>query len=139
MGDLLDKTEIVAGEAANHPLAGLVDPFPINGEDKPFGFQSVVELLQQQLREESSKDWALKCIPRPYVPFKAPKTDGETGAATETNKHALPALTIPMPVDIFKKPLAPETFFTMFAEQDIAVSCPSQIEVFANVARPSQP
>ena len=101
----------------------MVDPFPINGEEKPFGFQSIVELLQQQLREEASQGWALKCIARPYVAFKALKAeDREDGAAKESTKHALPALTIPLPVDIFKKPLVPETFFTMFAEQDIHVS-----------------
>jgi nuclear cap-binding protein subunit 1 len=122
LGDLLDKTEIVAGEAANHPLAALVDPYPINGEDKPFGYQSVVELLQKQLREEASHDWPLKCIARAYVPIKEVKSEGENGAEKEASKHTLPALVVPVPIDITKKPLVPETFFTMFADQDIQVS-----------------
>lgn len=122
LGDILDRTEIVASEAPNHPLAMLVDPYPTDGEEKPFGYQSVVEMLQKQLREEASRDWELKCIPRVYSSAKKPAAaEGENGVAKEITKHALPALTVPVPVDITKKPLFPETFFTMFAGQDIQV------------------
>jgi nuclear cap-binding protein subunit 1 len=124
LGDLLDKTEIVASEAANHPLAMLVDPYPSNGEDKPFGYQSVVEMLQKQLREEANRNWELKCIPRVYFPVKKEMpAEGENGIAKEGTSHALPALALPVPVDITKKPLFPETFFSMFTDQDIQVSC----------------
>jgi nuclear cap-binding protein subunit 1 len=132
LGDILDKTEIVASEAANHPLAMLVDPYPSNGEDKPFGYQSIVEMLQKQLREEASRGWELKCIPRIYVSAK--KSEGENGVTKEAAKHALPAFTVPVPVDITKKPLFPETFFTMFADQDIQVRCPVKSNIFVAAA-----
>ncbi|KIV99622.1 uncharacterized protein PV09_08688 [Verruconis gallopava] len=134
LDDILDKTEIVASEAANHPLAELVDGFPAEFEDRPFGYQSVVEMLQKQLRGEANRNWEFKCIPRLYVPIKAVKTDCENGVAQDPTKHTLPAITIPAPVDATKRPLFPETHFTMFANQDIK-TVPSMHDISLSLIR----
>jgi nuclear cap-binding protein subunit 1 len=99
----------------------LVEQYPSNGEEKPFGYHSVVEMLQKQLREEAGRDWELKCIPRAYVRVMKPKVEGENGVDEVATKHTLPTLALPVPIDITKKPLFPETYFSMFAEQDIQV------------------
>lgn len=98
----------------------LVDPYPSDSETKPFGYQSVAYLLQNQLRLEESNDWPLKCIPRIYK-SAAVAVEGENGVK-EATKHALPALTVPVPVDVAKKPLFPDTYFTVYGDQEIAVS-----------------
>jgi nuclear cap-binding protein subunit 1 len=115
VSELLEQTEIIA--SARHPLENLVDPFPGESEDKPFGFQSFIELLQNQLRREETGGWELRCIPRIYKPVKA---DGED-EATEKPKLALPALTIPAPVNFARLPLFPETYFSIYADQETEV------------------
>jgi nuclear cap-binding protein subunit 1 len=117
--ELLEKTEIIA--SVQHPLEMLVDPYPGDSDNKPFGYQSIIGLLQKQLRNEESRSWELKCIPRVYQPADKVMTDGETGSTPEKTKHAMPAVPIPAPVNTAHKPLFPETYFSIFADLETEV------------------
>ncbi|KAE9970027.1 hypothetical protein BLS_005109 [Venturia inaequalis] len=118
VNELLEQTEIIA--SARHPLETLVDPFPGETEEKPFGFQSFIELLQSQLQREETNGWKLSCIPRIYKPVKVETAEGEE-EKPEKIKHALPALTIPAPVNFARLPLFPETYFSIYADQETEV------------------
>ncbi|KAK7613028.1 cap binding protein [Phyllosticta citricarpa] len=112
--DMLEKTEIVA--SAPHALEPLVDPYPGDSEDKPFGFQSVIGHLQKQLQKEASRGWKLACIPRVYT-----KREKEANADEENTvtKHSFPAIAVPSPVNPGPRPLFPETYFSLYADQDV--------------------
>ena len=49
--ELLEQTEIIA--SVQHPLESLAEPFIGDDDEKPFGYQSSLELLQKQLLRES--------------------------------------------------------------------------------------
>ncbi|KAL1392292.1 cap binding protein [Phyllosticta capitalensis] len=113
--DMLEKTEIVA--SAPHALEPLVDPYPGESEDKPFGFQSVIGLLQKQLQKEASRGWKFSCIPRVYI--RREKEGGNADEEKVTTQHSFPAITIPSPVNPGHRPLFPETYFSLYADQDV--------------------
>lgn len=112
--DMLEKTEIVA--SAPHALEPLVDPYPSDTEDKPFGFQSLIGLLQKQLQKEAARGWKLACIPRVYIKREKEGNVDEEKTAT---KHSFPAITVPSPVNPGPHPLFPETYFSLYADQDV--------------------
>jgi nuclear cap-binding protein subunit 1 len=138
--ELLDKTEIIA--MVQHPLEDLADPYPIDNADRPFGYLSALELLQKQLVAEAKNGWKLSCIPRLYKrPEKS--TDGsadqEMGDAADTGgqsrpKHPFPALNIPSPVNPGSKPVFPETYFSIYADQEIE-SVPRTSDIAASLIR----
>ncbi len=131
---LLEKTDIIA--STPHALEALVDPYPGEGDDKPRESPSVrgpknrritpsadrdlqvIALLQKQLQDESTREWPVACIPRPW---KMPaKEDGSDPLATAT-KHAFPKLVVPDPVPQPAQPMFPELYFSVYADQDIEV------------------
>jgi nuclear cap-binding protein subunit 1 len=118
--ELLNKTEIIAG--VQHPMEDLADPYPIEHQDRPFGYISTLELLQKQLQNEAENGWNLACLPRVYKPTKPkPEENGDaTMSETETpiSKHPFPSIKIPSPVHPGPKPLYPETYFSIYADQD---------------------
>ena len=120
---LLEKTDIIASAACDdepqgreddesHRLKQSVNPYPGNSENKPFGYQSALHLLQQQVKRESEKGWTFSCIPRPYKRLASV-------AETPVKTHALPAITIPSPANLGETPCFPEAFFSIYADQDM--------------------
>jgi nuclear cap-binding protein subunit 1 len=138
--ELLDKTEIIA--MIQHPLEDLADPYPIENPDRPFGYLSSLELLQKQLVAESKNGWKLSCIQRLYK-SPEPSTEANTDQVMENTadisgqsgpKHALPLLNIPSPVNPGSKPIFPETYFSIYADQEIE-SVPRTHDVAASLIR----
>lgn len=110
--ELLEKTDIIASEP--HSLQALIDPFVASKKEK--GTTSLCTLLQQQLQAEAAKDWALPCIPRPWI---MPLEDIELQEKlSNPTKHALPALTVPEVVVTGPRPLFPEVYFSVYADQE---------------------
>lgn len=118
---LLNKTEIIAGTPS--PLEALVDPYPGNGIDEATEPTSVIALLQQQLQNESTSGWELKCIPRPWKML--PNTGDEVDPLADAIKHALPQITVPAAVVAGERPLFPEIYFSVYADQDIETVPPT--------------
>ncbi|KAF2768705.1 hypothetical protein EJ03DRAFT_113828 [Teratosphaeria nubilosa] len=141
---LLEKTDIVA--STPHTLEQLVDLYPASDgqEEKPMQCASVLSLLQRQLQEEATNGWQLKCIPRVYDPKHKPAAangdvsvetngDGEAEAKVPA-KHAFPSITVPSPVNPGSKPLFPELYFSLYADQDVE-SVPSTANIAASLLR----
>lgn len=133
--ELLEKTDIVA--SAPHALEALVDPYQSReGEEKPMAFGSLIGLLQRQLQAEAASGWKLACIPRVYEPKSKP-ADGEAngnGEAKPAAQHTFPDINIPSPVNAGAKPLFPEIFFSLYADQEIE-SVPPTATVAASLVR----
>jgi nuclear cap-binding protein subunit 1 len=134
--ELLEKTEIIASQ--KHPLEMLSDPYPGDSDERPFGFQGVIDLLQKQLQREAANGWTLRCIPRAYKEFKVEKLEGaENGENGENgtkpkNRHALPTVTVPTPENLAQKPLFPETFFSIYADLEVEVNDVIFIDQYAD-------
>jgi nuclear cap-binding protein subunit 1 len=79
-------------------------------------------LLQRQLTLESQSGWKFSCIPRPYIQVKT-EENGDTemadGATESKNMHPYPAAIIPSPVNAGPRPLFPETYFSLYADQEV--------------------
>jgi nuclear cap-binding protein subunit 1 len=133
--ELLEKTEIIA--SVQHPLEFLAEPFIGEGEDKPFGYMSALELLQKQLLREAELGWQLSCIPRVYGAIKKEENGDESMTNTETSakpKHAFPLLDVPPVVHPGTKPLFPETYFSMYADHEIE-TVPRTADIAASILR----
>ena len=78
----------------------------------------VIGLLQKQLQTEASRDWPLACIPRPWT--LPPKEDGSDAFASAT-KHAFPAIVVPNPISQKSKPMTPELYVSVYADQEFEV------------------
>lgn len=116
--DLLEKAEIIAN--APHPLESLVDPYSDSGSEVSGSTQSVIALLQKQLQHEAEHGWPLKIIPRLFEPAAAPAVaDGEDA---EPVKHVFPTINLPDTVVVGPRPIFPEVFFSLYADQDLEVS-----------------
>jgi hypothetical protein len=121
--EILEKTDIVASAA--HALEALVDPYPSReGEEKPMAFGSLIGLLQRQLQAEAASGWKLSCIPRVYE-LRSKPVDAENGEANgnadaaAATQHTFPTINVPSPVNAGPKPLFPEIFFSLYADQEI--------------------
>ncbi|KAF2669198.1 nuclear cap-binding complex, subunit NCBP1/CBP80 [Microthyrium microscopicum] len=134
--ELLEKTDIIA--SVQHPLEHLSESYPIEGDGRPFGFQSALNLLQQQLVTEAETGWKLACIPRVYVPTTSVKDEGDTdamaGLEITVTKHEFPVITIPSPVHTGTRPLYPEAYFTIYGDQEIE-SVPRSSDIAASLIR----
>jgi nuclear cap-binding protein subunit 1 len=111
---MLENTDIIAGEP--HVLQALVDPYPGNGKEEAVSPNGVLNLLQKQLQNEASLGWELACLPRPWKMFLQPDQPDPLVSAP---KHLLPSITIPEVVDSGPRPLFPELYFSVYANQDI--------------------
>ncbi len=129
--DLMDKTEIIASEP--HTLQVFVDPYhPDDNEESPTGSTSFIALLQKQLQAEASNGWELACLPRPW---EFPMEDIEQqNKLKEATLHALPTITIPEAVSSGPRPLFPEIYFSVYANQDV-VSVPPTNNIAAFLVR----
>jgi nuclear cap-binding protein subunit 1 len=147
--EILEKTDIVA--SVQHPLENLAEPYPVTADERPFAYQSALELLQKQLLREAENGWHFSCIPRLYKKSAAIKDEevngenedkddpmnGVTTTATATvtsSKHAFPALKIPSPVHPGAKPMFPETYFSVYADQEIE-SVPRTDDISSSLIR----
>lgn len=117
---LLENTDIIAGEP--HVLQALVDPYPGNGKEEPTSPTGVLSLLQSQLQNEAATGWELACLPRPWkVVFESEQEDPLAAAF----KHPLPAIIIPEAINAGARPLFPELYFSVYANQDIETVPPT--------------
>lgn len=57
----------------------------------------------------------------------APFEDG-TNSLSSATKHAFPSINIPDPVIQGSKPMFPELFFSVYADQDVEVCCLDSVE-----------
>ena len=129
--ELLDSTGIVAGNVL--PMEALIHPYDSESEEKVIGYHSVIGSLQQQLIAESQSGWALSCIPKFDVDAIRRK-DPEGTLPEVPPSHAFPTFTIPSPVNPGPKPLFPEAYFSLFADQDI-VTVPKTTEIASSIIR----
>ncbi|KAK1780741.1 MIF4G like-domain-containing protein [Copromyces sp. CBS 386.78] len=129
--DLMEKTEIIAGEA--HPLQALIEPYhPEAGDESPVASQSFISLLQSQLQNEANNGWALTCLPRPWeLPVEEVEQQEKIANA---EKHTLPPIAIPQTVVAGPRPLFPEIYFSVYVNQDVE-STPPLTNIAASLIR----
>lgn len=129
--ELMDKTDIIASEP--HALQALVDPYhPDLTDESASASPSLCMLLQKQLQAEASKNWELTCIPRPWsMPLEEIESQDKLANAP---KHALPTISIPSTVIAGPRPLFPEVYFSVYADQDVE-SVPSTESVASSLIR----
>ena len=126
---LLDKTDIIA--STPHALEALVNPYPGNDEGTAQEPQSIIYLLQKQLQGEAGQSWKLACIPRPW---DVTKEEDTTDTSDGPKKHALPEISIPSPVAPGPRPMLPEIYFSVYADQDIE-TVPSTSDIASSILR----
>ncbi|KAI9762309.1 MAG: Mitochondrial Translation Optimization [Chaenotheca gracillima] len=128
---LLDKTDIIA--STPHALEALVDPYPGGGDERPAEAASIISILQKQLQSEAQHGWELSCLPRAW---KIPPDEDGSDPLVAATKHALPAITVPNPVNQGPKPMFPELYFSVYADQDIE-TVPPVTDVASSLLRDS--
>ncbi|OCK82716.1 hypothetical protein K432DRAFT_323756 [Lepidopterella palustris CBS 459.81] len=114
--EILQKTGIVA--SMRLPIESLVEAYTGHTEEKPVLYHSVIGLLQTQLQNEAAGGWELACLPRFSRPVPR-EADGEDAMVPAPETHAFPDIMIPSPVNPGPKPLFPEAFFSLYADQDV--------------------
>ena len=112
---LLDKTEVIA--AIPHAMESLVDPYPNLVTLDTTSSESALAQLQKQMQEEAKSGWQLACLPRPWK--QAKKSEEEEDPLKSAQKHAFPPVAVPEKVTLGPTSIYPETYFSVYAEQDI--------------------
>jgi len=141
--ELLEKTEIVA--STPHPIETLVDPYASvrDDEERSMGCSSILSMLQRQLQDEAANGWPLQCIPRIYDSDmnKVVAANGDISAEASgggeskvLQKHAFPTITVPSPVCPGSKPLFPELYFSLYADQEVE-SVPPTLNIASSLLR----
>ncbi|CAI7583248.1 unnamed protein product [Penicillium pancosmium] len=111
---LLEKTDIIA--STPHALVDLVNTFSPD-ENKEAAGPSVIGLMQSQLQAEAGQGWELKCLPRPW---KSVQEESEEQKPFEVvTKVPFPQITVPSAVPNGPRPLFPEVYLSVYAEQEI--------------------
>ncbi|KAJ5279914.1 hypothetical protein N7478_005286 [Penicillium angulare] len=125
---LLEKTDIIA--STPHALVDLVNTFSPD-ENKEASGPSVISLLQSQLQGEASAGWELKCLPRPWKgvqEIEKDEQDPNQKPFEPVNKVPFPEINVPNPVPNGTRPLFPEVYISVYANQEIdTVPPPSDI------------
>jgi hypothetical protein len=80
--------------------------------------QSVISLMQTQLQGEATQGWELKCLPRPWKDVRDPETD-EPKSFESVTKVPFPTITVPNPVPNGARPLFPEVYLSVYANQEV--------------------
>jgi nuclear cap-binding protein subunit 1 len=117
---MVENTDIIASEP--HVLQALVDPYPGNGKEEATTPSGVLGLLQKQLQNEAATGWELACLPRPWRFLFEGLGDEPPNLGP---KHALPAIVIPEVVNAGPRPLFPELYFSVYAQQDVETVPPT--------------
>ncbi|CAI7629132.1 unnamed protein product [Penicillium glandicola] len=112
---LLEKTDIIA--STPHALVDLVNTFSPEENQEAAG-QSVISLMQTQLQGEANQGWELKCLPRPWKDARDAETD-EPKSFESVTKVPFPTVTVPNPVPNGARPLFPEVYLSVYANQEV--------------------
>ncbi|KAJ5552886.1 hypothetical protein N7494_002264 [Penicillium frequentans] len=121
---LLEKTDIIA--STPHALVDLVNTFSPE-ENKEAAGPSVISLLQSQLQGEASRGWELKCLPG-VQEIEQDEQDLGQKFFEPVNKVSFPQINVPNPVQNGARPLFPEVYISVFANQEIdTVPPPSDV------------
>jgi nuclear cap-binding protein subunit 1 len=115
---LLKNTGIVASNMV--PIESLIHSYVGDFESKPVEYHSVIGLLQAQLSAEAESGFELRCLPRvdPEALRRANAKE-EDALPTAPQTHAFPTFTIPSPVNPGPRPVFPEAYFSLFADQEV--------------------
>ncbi|KHJ31202.1 putative cap binding protein [Erysiphe necator] len=117
---MIENADIIASEP--HVLQTLVDQYPGDGELEMASSASVLSLLQKQLQNEAAGGWVLACLPRPWKKLLESETSTES---KPLEKHPLPPINIPESVTVGPRPLFPELYFSVYANQDVETVPPT--------------
>ena len=112
---LLEKTDIIA--STPHALVDLVHTFSL-GEDNSVSGPSVISLLQRQLQDEAGQGWKLQCLPRPWKYVQEGEAD-ERNPFEVVTKIPFPSINVPNPVPNGARPLFPEVYLSVYAQQEV--------------------
>ncbi|KAF2714840.1 hypothetical protein K504DRAFT_420996 [Pleomassaria siparia CBS 279.74] len=129
--ELLKNTGIVASNVL--PMEGLIHSYVRDSAETPISYLSIIALLQTQLSNEAESGWTFACIPH-FNANAMRMTNDEESLPSAPQMHAFPTLTIPSPVNPGPKPLFPEAYFSLFADQDIE-TVPKTTDVAASLIR----
>ncbi|TGO41136.1 hypothetical protein BHYA_0026g00430 [Botrytis hyacinthi] len=110
---MIENTDIIASEP--HVLQALVDPYPGDAKDDTIAPVGVLSLLQKQLQAESQNGWELFCLPRPWKMIEPEQQE----ALASASRHTLPTIALPEVVNAGPRPLFPELYFSVYANQDV--------------------
>ncbi|CAO2649598.1 Nn.00g069830.m01.CDS01 [Neocucurbitaria sp. VM-36] len=128
---LLKNTGIVAGNMV--PIESLIHSYVGDFESKPVEYHSVIGLLQTQLSNESENGYELRCLPR-FDPEALRRTAEEDSLPTAPQTHAFPTFTIPSPVNPGPRPVFPEAYFSLFADQEVD-TVPKTTDIASSLVR----
>lgn len=128
--DLMEKTEIIASEP--HALQTLIEPYHAETGEEPNPSTSLIKLLQTQLQAEANNGWPLSFLPRPWE-FPS-QQESQQEKINNAPKHTLPRIAIPETVVAGPRPLFPEVFFSVYANQEVE-SVPSESTAAASLIR----
>lgn len=128
---MLENTEIIAFEP--HVLEPFVNPYPGTGNGEVAVPNGVLGLLQKQLQNEVANNWELACLPRPWKQHFDPEQQDPLLSAP---KHTLPTVVIPDTVVAGARPLYPELFFSVYANQDVQ-TVPPMADIASSLLRDS--
>lgn len=112
---LLEKTDIIA--STPHALVDLVNTFS-SEENTAAAGPSVISLMQSQLQSEASQGWELRCLPRPWKGVQEIDS-GEQKPWEVLTKVPFPEINVPNPVPNGARPLFPEVFLSVYANQEV--------------------
>jgi len=131
---LLKNTGIVAGNMV--PIESLIHSYVGDFESKPVDYRSVIGLLQAQLSNEAETGFEIRCLPRFDLEAlrRVAHTDEEESLPTAPQLHAFPAFTIPSPVNPGPRPVFPEAYFSLFADQEVD-TVPKTTDIAASLVR----
>jgi nuclear cap-binding protein subunit 1 len=118
------------------PIEGLIHSYVGDEDAKPMGYHSVIGLLQAQLSTEAENGFLLACLPRfeaDALSRTVEKTEDES-LPTAPQAHAFPTFNIPSPVNPGSRPVFPEAYFSLFADQDGA-TVPKTSDVASSLIR----
>ncbi|RKF71595.1 Nuclear cap-binding protein subunit 1 [Golovinomyces cichoracearum] len=118
--NMIENTDIIASEV--HVLQPLVEQYPGDEGIETTSTTSILSLLQKQLRAEASDGWELACLPRPWKILLELEASSDT---IPVEKHPLPAIIIPEIVRAGPRPLFPELYFSVYANQDVETVPPT--------------
>jgi nuclear cap-binding protein subunit 1 len=129
---LLKNTGIVAANMI--PIESYIESYVGGADVKPMAYHSVIGLLQAQLDNESGSGFELACLPR-FDPEAVRKFNAEDESLpTAPPTHAFPTFTIPSPVNPGPRPVFPEAYFSLFADQD-SKTVPKTTDIASSLIR----
>ncbi|KAI8940932.1 hypothetical protein NX059_002187 [Plenodomus lindquistii] len=130
---LLKNTGIVADNVI--PIEGLIHSYVGDFESKPVDYHSVIGLLQTQLLNEAENGFEIRCLPRfDLDALRTPAEGEEDSLPTAPQVHAFPTFTIPSPVNPGPRPVFPEAYFSLFADQEVD-TVPKTTDIASSLVR----